>query len=262
MLGEHHLETHAAWYNLGCLQARRGERDKALDSLGMAIDRGFYPGFRLRADPDLEALADDPRFERLEQAAANNLEGAWGQLNRRGELAVTRGDYDEAKSLFRDVVEAARRRPGGVDLLEARIAMDYLSFVYLKQGRYDEAEPILLEWLQLQRESPRPRTDVNYILWNLAQCALARGRSDLAIERIARGRSRGSKISFAGRYLEAAERSLLGDRRGALEQLSRAADLGRSDSFKPEMDLAFETLRGDPEFDEIVARMAQGQIVH
>ncbi|MCM2312906.1 MAG: tetratricopeptide repeat protein [Steroidobacteraceae bacterium] len=54
-------------YNCACLYARLGETDRALDTIGRAIDGG-YENFRwMQHDPDLDSLRGDPRFQQLVQ---------------------------------------------------------------------------------------------------------------------------------------------------------------------------------------------------
>ena len=53
-------------YYIACLYALRGDADKAFDSLSRVATR--YPDLtaaRMRRDPDLESLRDDPRFAQL-----------------------------------------------------------------------------------------------------------------------------------------------------------------------------------------------------
>lgn len=54
-----------AWYNLACVEARLGRLDDALASLEKSLAAGFSAGAQMRSDPDLAALAGDPRFARL-----------------------------------------------------------------------------------------------------------------------------------------------------------------------------------------------------
>ena len=53
------------WYNLGCSYALLGLADKAFEALEKAIRLGYAPIGRIRRDPDLRSLRDDPRFARL-----------------------------------------------------------------------------------------------------------------------------------------------------------------------------------------------------
>jgi tetratricopeptide (TPR) repeat protein len=50
-------------YNLACLLARRGETDGALAALWTAVTKGYADLGQVEADPDLDALRADPRFE-------------------------------------------------------------------------------------------------------------------------------------------------------------------------------------------------------
>lgn len=52
-----------AFYNLACVQALLGRKEAAFASLEAAIQAGFADLGRLQADPELESLRSDPRFE-------------------------------------------------------------------------------------------------------------------------------------------------------------------------------------------------------
>jgi tetratricopeptide (TPR) repeat protein len=54
-------------YNVACLYAQLGERDRALDLLETTIRNGFGQMEWLENDPDLVALRDEPRFKSLLQ---------------------------------------------------------------------------------------------------------------------------------------------------------------------------------------------------
>lgn len=54
-----------AWYNRACVEARLGRLDDALASLEKSLAAGFAAAGQMRDDPDLAALAGDPRFARL-----------------------------------------------------------------------------------------------------------------------------------------------------------------------------------------------------
>ena len=53
------------WYNLACSYALLGMTDKAFTALERALRLGYSHFRRLRRDPDLKSLRDDPRFARL-----------------------------------------------------------------------------------------------------------------------------------------------------------------------------------------------------
>lgn len=58
-------EDAIAWYNLACSYAMLGMPDPAFSSLQRAFELGYRCQERLRRDPDLKSLRDDPRFLRL-----------------------------------------------------------------------------------------------------------------------------------------------------------------------------------------------------
>ena len=58
-------EDCVAWYNLACSYAMLGMPDPAFSSLQRAFELGYRCQERLRRDPDLKSLRDDPRFLRL-----------------------------------------------------------------------------------------------------------------------------------------------------------------------------------------------------
>jgi non-specific serine/threonine protein kinase/serine/threonine-protein kinase len=65
LLGDRHPETAKALYNLACLEALRGDRDKAMDWLHQASDAGFANADHMIKDPDLSFLHGDPEFEAI-----------------------------------------------------------------------------------------------------------------------------------------------------------------------------------------------------
>jgi hypothetical protein len=62
--GPRHGFVSRGYYNLACLAAKTGERDRALDLLRAALDRGFAAGI-IFDDPDLAGLRGDSEFEAL-----------------------------------------------------------------------------------------------------------------------------------------------------------------------------------------------------
>ncbi|MFO0982352.1 MAG: tetratricopeptide repeat protein [Planctomycetota bacterium] len=54
-----------AFYNLACCLARKGRSEAAFDYLEKAVAAGPPPTDLLRADPDLDGLREDPRFEHI-----------------------------------------------------------------------------------------------------------------------------------------------------------------------------------------------------
>ena len=52
-------------YNVACLYALEGEKDRAFECLEKAVRAGFGNRAWIEKDPDLESLRDDPRFTAL-----------------------------------------------------------------------------------------------------------------------------------------------------------------------------------------------------
>jgi non-specific serine/threonine protein kinase/serine/threonine-protein kinase len=67
--------TASSVYNLGAIEARRGNRPKALSLLRQAVDHGLpsSDALKMENDPDLKSLQSDPRFEALVAYANNRL---------------------------------------------------------------------------------------------------------------------------------------------------------------------------------------------
>jgi tetratricopeptide (TPR) repeat protein len=51
-----------AWYNFACAEAARGRSDEAFADLSHAIENGLISPGELSADPELQSLHSDPRF--------------------------------------------------------------------------------------------------------------------------------------------------------------------------------------------------------
>jgi len=58
-------EDASVCYNVACLLALEGERDRAIDNLRRAFLVGFARRDWIEKDPDLDSLRDDPRFQAL-----------------------------------------------------------------------------------------------------------------------------------------------------------------------------------------------------
>jgi hypothetical protein len=77
VLGPAHASTALSIYNLACMAALQGHRDKAIALLVEAVGHGLQPSSALgmEEDDDLKSLRGDPRFAALvarakKQAAA------------------------------------------------------------------------------------------------------------------------------------------------------------------------------------------------
>ena len=66
-------------YNVACLFAVAGERERALDLLEEAVAAGFGNREWLERDPDLQSIRDDPRFAPLLGSLADPEEAGSGE---------------------------------------------------------------------------------------------------------------------------------------------------------------------------------------
>lgn len=80
VLGPEQPDTAETKYLMGCLEARQGDKEKALAFLSDAVDHGLPPfvDLGIATDPDLKSLLSDPRFAALvarakQRAAASRL---------------------------------------------------------------------------------------------------------------------------------------------------------------------------------------------
>jgi tetratricopeptide (TPR) repeat protein len=81
VVGPDNPETAASIYNLGCIAARRGQREKALPLLRESLDHGLSPAIAvgIEKDPDLKSLHGDPRFSALVADARGHVAAAQKQ---------------------------------------------------------------------------------------------------------------------------------------------------------------------------------------
>jgi hypothetical protein len=71
VLGDNHPDTLNTMYNLACLEARRGNREKALGWLRRSVEAGLTGADWMAEDPDLEPLRG-PEFDALVERARRN----------------------------------------------------------------------------------------------------------------------------------------------------------------------------------------------
>ena len=71
VLGDEHPDTALTNYNLGCLEALKGDRAKAMAWLGKALDSEFADVRLITDDADLESL-HGPEFDALVERARQN----------------------------------------------------------------------------------------------------------------------------------------------------------------------------------------------
>lgn len=138
------------------------------------------------------------------------------------EVYQGQGRYEQAEVLHRGALEISRRTLGP-EHLRTQWSMYNLASVYQDQRRYDEAEPLFRETLEIELRllgEDHPETvDTAYRLAGLE--------------------------------------ALRGDREKALDWLRQAIEYGFSDIESMIEDANLESLRGDPEFEGIVAELRE-----
>src|SRR5712671_659744 len=73
-----------ATYNAACVYALKGDKDKAFELLGKAIERGFAQPGQLDQDSDMDSLRADPRFKDIVAQTKKKAEAGGG----RGQVQV------------------------------------------------------------------------------------------------------------------------------------------------------------------------------
>jgi non-specific serine/threonine protein kinase/serine/threonine-protein kinase len=246
------LERGMAVYNFACVRALRGDRDGALAALRRAVDEyGFFIGFN--TDPSFASLYDDAEFQKLYKRGLIARDGfRTMEVLDRASCDADEGHYEKAQRLLEAVRrnvrdDASKASKAGVDW---RLATE----VYLPQGRYEDAEPLLLGGVALARATHNA---------DLADClpllALARyGQGDIegataALEeaiRIVEHRPSNSHPWPQVAYLNALVSAVRGDKERALRALVRAYELGYPEFEKLDVP-PFASLRRAPDFVRI-----------
>ncbi len=53
------------WYNLACAYALKGDKKRAIDALGKAVQKGFANAPELERNNQLDAIRDEPGFKKI-----------------------------------------------------------------------------------------------------------------------------------------------------------------------------------------------------
>ena len=248
MLGEHHVEYRAAQYNLAAAALAAGDEDRALALLeqlpgGPPTDPGV--------DPHFKALWDDPRLD----AIAHRVQLALPYPRERHRLEIERlwtlGRLDEAERMATELFHANRVNLG-IDHPETENATASLSWLYIEQGRCDQARPLLEKELDRQRSRLGAGTwQESDTLQYLSYCEIADGRISEATALLARARVI-PRDTIAMQRIEAEYRALIGDLDGALKYARLTI---QDSSFESWLrgNLAFRRYANDPKFEAFVA---------
>ncbi|MFP4355867.1 MAG: TPR end-of-group domain-containing protein [Phycisphaerae bacterium] len=103
------------WYNLACLQALQGKEEKALASLGRAVQAGYANPRQLTEDDDLESIRQSKQFSQLfeqvrkqarrKEAQQKQRQTEQFRLHRRMMAAFKAGEFNQARQLAARVVK-------------------------------------------------------------------------------------------------------------------------------------------------------------
>ena len=272
LLGDEHPDVAMSLNNLALVRLRKGDYDEAeslyrealamrrkllgeehpavaqsLNNLANVLnDKGDYDG----AEPLYrEALAMHRKFlgDEHPHVAMN--------VNNVGNVLWRKGDYHEAELLIREAL-AMWRKLLGEEHPHVAMSLNNLANVLADKGDYDEAEPLYREALAMRRKLlGEEHPDVAMSLSNLAS-VLDEGAEPLILEALAMWRKLlGEEHPDVARslYNLACRKALQGQREEALDYLHQAAKSGYSNADWMMKDTDLASLRGDPEFEAIVA---------
>jgi len=236
-----------AVYNLACVYAARGQRDKALANLRRALDCGFI--ISPRGDPNWSELLDDPELIALAQELDTRQD--LGTISRVCQSFIDHGRYEEAAKMVRSVLETAR-----LDEIEASQWKQSLALAYLGLGRYAEAEALIRQRLAVLMRHEPEFGEVYHARYYLLQAQIAAGDVRGAIETLDQQVAMGGRYRWSvAPYPQAQRAAILGDHATALRELYECVRQGAASAYHLQSDLAFRDLRGTPEFEAIVEEL-------
>jgi serine/threonine protein kinase/tetratricopeptide (TPR) repeat protein len=242
-----------ALYNLACTLALRGKRTEALEALRGAVDLGW--ALNLFADAHLASLHHDPEFEALSDETQVRSKIGSDRLVKRAELAIAAGRPETAERLFLFAIDAIPSS-NGFNGFRTR-----LGDLYLRQGRWAEAEPLIRQTLdQIGQERGPNDVFVGIRSLDLAQIRLGRGDTAGATEALEVAsavfdRCRGLGIRSLRFYAQGCRQALAGRRAEALASLESSVEAGFDQAERFENDLLLRSLRGDPKLMKLIELM-------
>ena len=251
-LGDDAKEGKIALYNLACIQAQRGQRAAALRTLRSVVERGFFLNFF--ADPNLAPLRGDPEFEAYVKSTLLYGRDMQDQLTLEAEFDIRRGRHRNAETLYRYAL-ASLHTPS-FNGYRSRLAD-----LYLLEGRYAEAKPLLEETLEATRQDSGPAAVVTATrMLDVMEAQLgvedeAAARRTLADATAIFEADPGYGAPMWALYARACRNALDGRQDEALRALEAAVEGGFSDTTRPRGSLALRALRVRPEFQRVLERI-------
>jgi non-specific serine/threonine protein kinase/serine/threonine-protein kinase len=242
-----------ALYNLACTLELLGKRTEALEALRRAVDLGW--ALNLFADAHLASLHHDPEFEALSNETQVRSQVGSDRLVKRAEFAIATGRPETAERLFLFAIDA-NPSSKGFNGFRTR-----LGDLYLSQGRWAEAEPLIRQTLDRLRQELGPNdVAVGIRSLDLAQIRLGQGdtagaTNALEVASAVFERCRGLGIRSLRLYAQACGQALAGRRAEALASLDASVEAGFDRAERFEKDLALRSLRDDPKLLRLIELM-------
>jgi tetratricopeptide (TPR) repeat protein len=180
-------------------------------------------------------------------------------------LREYQGRYPEAEKIYREVLEA-RRRVLGEDHPDTIWSMHNVGAILMIEGRYVEAEMPIREAIERARRTLGEDHIGTLDMMSYLAVAISRqGRYDDAeslarevFERALRTLGENHPSTWNTWYNLSCHAALHGERARALDWLRKAVEHGCRDADGIATDNDLRSLRGDPEFEALVARARRG----
>ncbi|MDX2176084.1 MAG: M56 family metallopeptidase [Candidatus Sumerlaeia bacterium] len=244
-----------ATYNIACAHALSGDKDAAFAALAKAEELGFADPRHLKADKDLDSLRDDPRFAEL-VARAEQRANRWNRAAN-GLFQYWAGGDDEkaAEEAVREAVEAQR---------EALAEVREIHGDALREAMEAQREALagVREALASRREAGNGATawvfdGDSFLGGDRFGDALENhydGAYDKSIPAFKKLFDEGRRPALSA-YNAACGHALNGDREAAIEWLGKAVEAGFDNPRLLASDSDLESLREDPRFKELLAKL-------
>jgi serine/threonine protein kinase/tetratricopeptide (TPR) repeat protein len=217
-----------------------------------ALGRAYYIG---------KGMFREAAYE-YEQALHDAEEASWVAPALSHCLAYL-GEYERAEKMARRAIEAQEQYLRSHEGMQIIGAYARLGHVYYLQGRYDDAVAEYYREIVFARQSDHVLKErvLIEVYQKLASAYARQGSMDDAREAFshvtagfAQRLANGADDPFT-RYYVACAHAMTGDKAGALEHLRKAIEGRRAfNAARARVEIDFESLRDDPEFQELVRR--------
>jgi len=215
-----------------------------------ALGRAYYIG---------KGLFREAAYE-YEQAVNDAQEGSW-VAPALSHCLTYLGDFERAEQMARRSIDAQEQYLRGHEGMQIIGAYARLGHVYYLQGRYDDAIAEYYREVVFARQSDHVLKErvLIEVYQKLTSAYVRQGSMDDAREAFGHVTSgfadrlaKGADDPFT-RYYVACAHAMMGNKAAAIEHLRRAIEGRRNfNAARARVEIDFEGLRGDPEFQEMV----------